>query len=105
MDRVENRVRRFVRDDVGTQACKYEAAREVGALHLLRRIKVAKEKGNFLPVVVRVRVAQRVRVDAQSGHERRPIITLGWRRATRCRPVWSPDYPSPERLLEVANRL
>ena len=107
MDRVQNRVRHLVRDDVRAQAREDEAAGIVCALRAIGRREVAEEQRRLVGIVVGVGVADRVRVDAQPLHVlARPAHVLHVvRLALGLQHPRIPDDLPAERALEMANRL
>ena len=65
---VEQRVRHLVRDDVVGEAGEDGERRRAGSFRAHRRGEVAEEQRLLRRAVVRVRLAQRVRIDAQPRH-------------------------------------
>jgi hypothetical protein len=96
--RVEQRVRRLVRDDVVREAGEHEPARQLRAGRGAHRGEVAEQERVLARAVVRVRSAEGVRVDAEPVDELVPVADLA--RAIAMRPEHAPS----ERELEVAHR-
>ena len=65
VDAVEQRVRHLVGDDVVAQAGEDRQRRRAGSVRSDRRREVAEEERLLRRAVVRVRLAQRVRIDPQ----------------------------------------
>ena len=74
VDGVEDRVRHFMRDDVRTQAGEDGAARQVGTLKLVGRGEIPEQDRALVGVVIRIGLAQRVRMKAQA----RDVLALAW---------------------------
>ena len=106
MNRVENRVRRLVGDDVRAQAGEDEPARIVGALELIGGGEVAEQEGDLVGIVIGVGVAQRVRMDAEPlDVVVAPLPGAAVRRRRRPHQARPPHHPPSQRAFEVADRL
>ena len=106
VNRVENRVRRLVGDDVGAQTGEDQPAGIVRALELIGGGEVAEQEGHLVGIVIGVGVAKRVRMDAKpldvfARHCRSVHVGL----ALRPHQARIPHDPAAQRALEVADRL
>ena len=96
---VEQRVRRLVRDDVVREAGEHHAAGNVLGSGGLGGAEVAEQQRDLVRAVVGVRLAERVRIDAEPAHEDRIVLaTLARRRRTV-----PPQAAAAERALEIVD--
>ena len=96
---VEQRVRRLVRDDVVREAGEHHAARNVLGCFGLGGAEVAEQQRNLVRRVVGVRLAQRVRIDAEAADEHRIVLAAPARR----RRTVPPQAAAAERAFEVVD--
>jgi hypothetical protein len=101
---VQNRMRHLVRDDVRTEAGEDEPTGIVPAVVLFRGVEITEQQRCLVRVVVRIRIAQRMRIDPQLldvfAPELNPAPSRPGSREARI-----PDDLAAESPLEVPNGL